>query len=143
MLLKTFFDAEAIIAGSASKSGASFILLQLCELNLLRGITCNQAIEECHRNIRAKLPQAMNMFKQIVSKSLQITENPTLAESVPYEGMAHKKDLSILVAAIKSQADFLVTFNTKHFHLTQEHLIKIIKPGELMHEIRRLLSESV
>ncbi len=56
LLRKIFFDADALIAGSASQTGASFLLLQLCEIRILTGLTCLLVVEECRRNLRKKLP---------------------------------------------------------------------------------------
>ena len=73
---KIFFDADVLIAGSASQSGASFILLQLCELGLLHGITSEKVEAECRKNLRIKLPQAEPLFEQIVQHSLFVCPNP-------------------------------------------------------------------
>ena len=46
-----------LVAGSASKAGSSFMLLQLCELNILHGLTSSQVVEECKVNLHKKLPE--------------------------------------------------------------------------------------
>ena len=38
-----FFDSDALIAGSASPNGASFVLLQLSELGLIKGFTSKKS----------------------------------------------------------------------------------------------------
>ena len=47
-----------LVAGSTSKAGSSFMLLQLCELNILHGLTSSQVVEECKVNLHKKLPEA-------------------------------------------------------------------------------------
>lgn len=76
-LLTIFFDANVLIAGLFSQSGASFLLLQLCELGLLKGFTCKQAIDECREAIRAKLPEAEPIFEKIIANSVEVLPNST------------------------------------------------------------------
>ena len=137
---KIFFDADALVAGSASQTGASFLLLQLCEIRILTGLTCQQIVAECRRNLRKKLPQAEPIFNEIVEHSLEIKKNPTLDEQNKYRSMAHPKDLPILTSAITNRADYLITFNTKHFFPDRDHQLTILQPGELLQKIRLMLS---
>lgn len=135
-----FFDADTLIAGSASQKGASFLLLQLCEIRILRGLTCRQVVSECRRNLTKKLPQAVPIFDEIIKRALEIKKNPTLDEQKKYRHMAHPKDLPILTSAIKSRADYLITFNTKHFSPDRGHQLTILEPGEMLQKIRLMLS---
>lgn len=141
MLSKIFFDADALIAGSASKAGSSFILLQLCELNILHGLTSRQVVEECRVNLQKKLPQADRIFEQIVERSIEVLKNPNSGEMEEFNNMSHPKDLPILVTAIISKADYLVTFNTKHLRPDPDFGLTVIKPGELLRKIRLILSQ--
>jgi len=138
--LKIFFDADALIAGSASQTGALFLLLQLCEIKILRGLTCRQVIAECRRNLIKKLPQAAPIFDEIIKRALEIKRNPTLGEQKKYSSMAHPKDLPILTSAIKSRADYLVTFNTKHYFPVRESNLAVLQPGEMLQKIRLILT---
>jgi predicted nucleic acid-binding protein len=135
-----FFDADTLIVGSASQTGASFLLLQLCEIKILSELTCQQVVAECRRNLRKKLPQAEPIFNKIVKHSLEIKQNPTLDEQNEYRNMAHPKDLPILTSAIKSQADYLVTFNTKHYFPDGDFNLAVLQPGEMLQKIRLMLS---
>ncbi|MEE9118517.1 MAG: PIN domain-containing protein [Calditrichia bacterium] len=137
---KIFFDADALVAGSASQTGASFLLLQLCEIRILTGLTCQQVVAECRRNLRKKLPQAEPIFNEIVEHSVEIKKNPTLDEQNKYRHMAHPKDLPILTSAITNRADYLITFNTKHFFPDRDHQLTVFQPGEMLQKIRLMLS---
>lgn len=140
-LLKIFFDANALIAGSFSKTGASFLLLQLCELGLLKGLTCKQAIDECQENIREKLPEAESVFEKIVANSVEVSSNSNLSEMNKYQDMAHRKDLPILTVALKVEANYLVTFDTEDFNPDLKLGLIVCKPGELLKQIRNKLTE--
>jgi len=139
--IKLFFDSDALIAGSASKSGASFILLQLCELGLIEGAISNQVYKECSRNLSLKLPESKPFFTEIVRKSLLVINDPPETEIKSFAKMAHSKDISILAAAEKWGADYLVTFNIKHYYPTDKIEVKISTPGKILQKIRMLLNE--
>lgn len=141
MLLTVFFDSDALIAASASRSGSSFLLLQLCELGLLKGLTCQRVIDECRRNIKKKLPEAEPVFNQIIERTLKIVDDPSPELVQKLKDMAHFKDLPILASAVQCEAKYLITFNVKHFHPGTELSISVCKPGDLLKEVRILLNK--
>ena len=53
-------------------------------------------------------------------------------------GQAHAKDVPILAAAVANEADFLATFNVRHFHPRKVPPL-IRRPGELIAQVRRSL----
>lgn len=140
-ILKIFFDANVLIAGSFSQTGASFLLLQLCELGLLEGLTCTQAIDECRKNIRIKLPQTESVFDQIVARSIEVLSNSSQTEMIKFQNMANRKDLPILTVALTTKANYFVTFNIKHFNPDPKLGLVVCKPGRLLNEIRQKLME--
>jgi predicted nucleic acid-binding protein len=140
-ITKVFFDSDALIAGSASRQGAAFILLQLSELGLIQGFTSIKVIDECRKNLNIKLPDAVPTFEQIISHALTVLENLSKKETAEYSKMAQKKDLPILAVAMKIEAHFLVTFNTKDFYPNPELGLIVLEPGELLKRIRAKLSE--
>jgi predicted nucleic acid-binding protein len=140
-LLTVFFDANVLIAGSFSQSGASFLLLQLCELGLLKGFTCKQAIDECREAIREKLPEAESIFEKIIANSVEVLPNSTWSEMNELKDMAHRKDVQILAVALKAGANYLVTFDIEDFHPDPKLGLVVCKPGELLRQIRGKLTE--
>jgi predicted nucleic acid-binding protein len=137
---KIFFDADALIAGSALQTDASFLLLQLCEIRILSGLTCRQVVAECRRNLQKKLSQAEPIFNEIVKRALEVKENSTLDAQNKYRQMAHPKDVPILTIAIESRADYLVTFNTNHYFPDGKYNLAVLQPGEALRKIRVILS---
>lgn len=82
LIKKIFFDADTLIAGSASQTGASFLLIQLCGTRILSGMTCRQLVTECRRNLKKKLPQAEAIFDEIVQRALEIKKiQPLLSKT--------------------------------------------------------------
>ncbi len=51
-----FSDADALLAGSASTTGAAHLLLCLSELGVIKGTTSIQAKDEAQRNLSKKIP---------------------------------------------------------------------------------------
>ena len=138
--LKLFFYADTLIAGSASQTGASFLLLQLSEIRIFRGLTCRQAIAECRRDLPRKLLLAEPIFNEIVKRSTSIKKNPAPKEQNKYHHMAHPKDLPTLTSAITNRADYLVTFNTKHYFPDRGCHLAVLQPGEMLQKVRLTLT---
>jgi predicted nucleic acid-binding protein len=136
-----FFDADVLIAGSASKTGASFALIQLSELNIIQGITCDQVISECKRNLEKKIPEALEPFENIISRTITVSADPNKKECLKYTQMVHEKDLPILASAVQNHAKYLVTFNVKHYYPNPSTPIQVVQPKELLHQIRTILSD--
>lgn len=136
--LRVFFDADALLAGSASTTGASHLLLHLSDLGLIRGLTSEQGREEARRNLGRKVPAALPEFDALIRQALEIVPDPNRDEMEPFQGMAHPKDLPILAAAVLAKARWLVTFNTRHYYRTPPGT-QVIEPGEAIQAIRKAL----
>jgi predicted nucleic acid-binding protein len=136
--ISIFCDADVLIAGAASTTGASHILLQLGELTLVKCVTSQYAINEVERNLSAKLPAAITPFRLIVKAAVTIVSPASSSLVHSMAGEAHPKDVPILAAAIASKADFLATFNVRHFYPRKIPPL-VRRPGELVAHIRRSL----
>jgi predicted nucleic acid-binding protein len=138
---KIFLDADVIFAGSASPSvqGASYVVLLMGEITLLDCITSEQVITEVERNLEDKIPAALPEFRLLVKRCLQVVPDPSAKDVKAYLGQADPKDLAILVAALRENCSYLLTFNTRHYHPTGNHLI-IQPPGEFLKAVRSQLS---
>lgn len=62
-------------------------------------------------------------------------------ELEPFAGLTHPKDLPILVAAIRAEARWLVTFNTKYFYNAPPG-IQVIEPGQAIQAIWTALARA-
>lgn len=137
--LRIFIDADALLAGCASTTGASFVVLHLADLTMIDGITSEQVIIEAGRNLAAKLPDKLPAFKAIVNSALMIVPDPSHADMARYLGHADPKDVSILTAAIMNQCRFLLTFNTRHYE-PPEDVIEVLRPGDFLVKLREHLA---
>jgi len=129
-----FVDADVLFADAASPSehGASL-------LTLIRTVTSEQVITEAERNLAAKIPGALPMFRLLVQRALIIVPNPTPEEVAAHAGLADPKDLSILVAALRARCPWLVTFNVRHYRPGHPD-VRVVRPGEFIRQIREVLA---
>ena len=59
-------DADVLIAGLLSRTGASHAILVLGELGLLRLVLPEAAVAEVRRNLASKLPEAAPLFEEFL-----------------------------------------------------------------------------
>jgi hypothetical protein len=128
-----------LIAGAASTTGASHILLRLSELTLLDCLTSQYAVVEAERNLLAKLPAAVPAFRLILKAAVEVLPDPSSSAVQNIADQAHAKDVPIVAAAIASEADFLATFNVRHFHPRKTPPL-IFQPGIILSRIRTSLT---
>lgn len=138
---RVFIDADVLFAGAASphEHGASLMVLRLAEITLIELVASQQVITEAERNLEVKLPQVLPVFQLLIHRSLRIVPDPCKEDLSPYQERAEKKDLPVLVAALREQCSYLVTFNQRHFH-PAKGAIMILKPGDFVLRVRDLLS---
>lgn len=138
---RVLVDADALLAASASPSehGASLVILRMAEITLIDAYAPQQVLTEVRRNLENKLPEALPAMQMIVSRCLTIMPDATAFEIAPYLGLAHEKDLPILVAALKTQCAWLVTFNGKHFRPGHSD-VAVVTPAEFLMQVRDVLA---
>lgn len=144
MLPRVFVDANILIAGADSRSGASRAVLVMGEIGLIQLVTCRQVIEEAERNIRKKLPRAMpNFVEQMTYLNLEILGNPSNELAEPYFEIIEEKDAPILTAALSANVIALVTLNTKDFTPEVESAtgLKIQTPAQFVESIRGIVQD--
>ncbi len=153
---RVFVDADVLFAGAASPSehSASLVLLRLAEITLIEALASQQVIVEAERNLADKLPQALPAFRLLASRCLRVVPDPHAAELAPHAGLAHPKDLPILVAAIREQCPWLVTGQTvgangppascrhdvRHFR-PGHPTVTVLRPGAFILRVRDLLAQ--
>jgi hypothetical protein len=138
---RVFIDADVLFAGAASPSehGASLVVLRLAEVTLIDALSSVQAVTEAERSLTDKLPATVPALRLIVSRSLTVVPDPAPADLAPFTGWADRKDLPILVAAMREECAHLVTFNVRHF-TPRDDRIAVVAPGELTRRVRERLA---
>jgi putative PIN family toxin of toxin-antitoxin system len=141
---KVFLDTSALIAGIVSPTGSAREVLRLCEAGAVELLVSRQVLTEADRNLSAKLPALVPDYRHLMQRmSPTLVEDPTQEEVAHAVRVIHHKDAPILAAAISAEVDYLITWNTKHFHklpVARAVRFRIATPGEFLEEFRRLLS---
>ena len=137
---RVFVDADVLFAGAASPSqqGASLVVLRMAEITLIEALASEQVIGEVERNLQAKMSRAMPAFRMLVQRCLQVVPDPTSEAMLEHEGRAHEKDLPILVAAVREQCPWLITFNVNDYKPGHPEIV-VLRPGDFVQEVRYLL----
>jgi predicted nucleic acid-binding protein len=146
MAAKVFIDANVLIAGSASRTGASRAVLALGEIGLIELYTTRQVIDETERNIRQKLPQALPIFTELMLYlNLQILDDPAPEVFKRWLRVIEEKDAPILEAAVQLSADYFLTLNPKDFTpgVAAATGLNIQAPAVFIQSVRDILNRSL
>jgi predicted nucleic acid-binding protein len=140
---RVFADANVLIAGSDSRSGASRAVLTLAEVGLFRLVVCPQVLTESERNLRHKLPHALPIFTEIMAGlDLEIVPDPAPDAYHRWLDMIEAKDAPILEAAVQAAVDRFLTLNTKDFAppVAAQTGLLIQTPGQFIMDMRDLIT---
>ncbi len=146
IMRRVFVDANVLIAGADSTSGASNAILRLAEVGLFQLVVSRQVLDEAERNLRDKLPRALpNFAAQMARLMLEILPDPAPAEVKPWTTIIHPSDAPILCAAVKAGVDRFLTLNTRHFTpaVAAHSGLRIQTPAQLMTELRDLVTQGL
>lgn len=140
---KAFLDTNALIAGIASAKGAARAVLQLAETGLIEVIVSKQVIVEADRNIEDKLPEMLSEYREFIKFLAPVlVDDPPQGKIKRFLTVINPDDAPILAAAVNADADFLITWNRKHFigkNIPIHSSLKIVTPGEFLKYFREYL----
>ena len=132
---KVFLDANIFFAAVRSPAGGSGFILELAKKRQIEIITVGQALFEAEQNIRKKLNLTyLNRHYQNlleIKPKIQSIESITFEEIAKFKKLIPLKDIPILLGAIMSEVEILITLDKKHF-LENEKLKKIKIPFEIL-----------
>lgn len=144
MIRTVFIDANILIAGSASRKGASRVILGMAEYGMIQLIVTRQVLDETERNVRLKLPKILPVLTELLLHiNLQILPDPEPDQFARWLTIIEEKDAPILEAAVQAAPDYFLTLNSKD--LTPEVALAtglvIQSPGEFVQHLRQILSQ--
>jgi hypothetical protein len=70
---------------------------------------------------------------------LRVVLDPTPDDVTSAASLAHPEDLSILLAAIREQCPWLVTYNVRHFQPGHPS-VTVLRPGDFLLRLRMSLA---
>ena len=139
---RIFADANVLIAGADSRSGASRAVLLMAEIGLFTLVVSRQVLDEAERNIRRKLPRALpNFAEQMAHLNLEILTDLPLEASKEWEAITEAKDAPILAAAVEAKVDRILSLNTKDFtqEVAEKCGIPVQTPAQFIRDLRRVI----
>ena len=140
---RLFLDASVWIAASGSPTGASALILSLCQRGLARAVTSRMVLLESERNIHVKLGEDVlaRFYSSIADLPMDVLDVPTPEEILVHEKTIHAKDAHVLASAVKGKVDYLLTVDRRHFFALSVRRTKlpfaILTPGDFL---RRLVT---
>jgi predicted nucleic acid-binding protein len=140
-VVKVFLDSNVVLSGLLSERGAPRILLDLLSLRLpfLIGFTGRYNLIEIERNLRKKMPSLLVLYKAYLPRlNLKVIPLPRPEDVKNFSGQIAEKDIPVLISAIRSKADFLVTGDRQHFGKMKEldkYPIDVVTPSEFTDSI--------
>jgi predicted nucleic acid-binding protein len=133
-----FLDSSALFAGVVSPNGAARALLLLAEAGLIIITISEQVVAETERAVARKVPQALTYYREALrSTGLRIVHDPSPEEVEAHKDIiAHRTDVPIAVAAMRTAVDHLVAFNRRHFiddpNVAAQSGLRIGTPGDAL-----------
>jgi predicted nucleic acid-binding protein len=103
------------------------------------GSTGRYNLIEIERNLKKKMPGLFPLFKDYLPKlNLKVIPLPRPEDVRGFSGQIAEKDAPVLVSAIQSKADFLVTGDKQHFGKMKgigEYRFQVATPSEFIDSI--------
>ena len=142
---RIFIDSSVLMSGILSQRGASYAVLVLAELGLLRLILCPYVQKEVERNLNLKTPEILPLYQQLTARiNWEVIPDPSPAAVLPLVAYMPAKDAPVLAAAIQSAPHRLITLDAAHFiraiNVSQLSGVAICTPGDLLRQIRGILT---
>lgn len=144
--MRIFLDASVFFAAAGSPTGGSAFVLELAKQKRIEAITIVYALVEAERNIKKKLgSKALDHHRENVLEidpKIQNIENVSIGIATAFEQLLPRKDVPILLGAILSKTEFLITLDKRDF-LQNKKLIEagfsftIAAPGEFLRQYIR------
>ena len=139
--LRVFLSSNVILTGLLSDRGALGIILELLSLGLpfLIGSTGRYNLIEIERNLKKKMPDLFFLYKTYLPRlNLRVIPLPSREDLRDFSGQIAEKDVPVLISAIRSKADFLVTGDKQHFEKMKElnkYPFHVVTPTEFIDSI--------
>jgi predicted nucleic acid-binding protein len=149
--IRLFLDSNVLTGGMVSPWGLDKAVLSLCAARVCKLVLAEVVRDEVEENLllHAERLPAMNADRLIEDcrRLIKLTH----PEFVPYPGkeqvqshrhiIRHEADVPVLLSAMASKPDWLLTHNTKHFTpaVAQHTSLRIATPVEFFRTLSSLL----
>ena len=123
--IRLFLDSNVLTGGIVSAWGLDKAVLSLCAAKVCRLVLAEAVRDEVEENLLSHVQTLPALDAQQLIQDYRRLIQLTKPEIVPYPDkevvvsnrhlIRHKADVPILLSAIASKPDWLLTHNTKHF----------------------------
>jgi predicted nucleic acid-binding protein len=148
--IRLFLDSNVLTGGIVSSWGLDKAVLSLCAAKVCRLVLAEVVRDEVEENLifhAGRLaPLEADQLVEDYRRLIKLT-NPELV-SYPDENLVgssrhlirHAADVPVLLSAMASKPDWLLTHNTKHFSkaVAQRSSLRIATPAEFFRELSAL-----
>lgn len=138
-----FLDANVWFSAARSKTGGSFLIMELAKYQLIKVLTNQHVLDEAERNLLLKSPASMDIYYSLLSQvKPKMVERPIPEELVQrLKKIVPSGDILVLAGAVLSGASYLVSLDRQH--IVNENMRKmswpfgILLPGEFLKIVRK------
>ena len=141
---RVFLDTNVLIAGLASRTGASAAIRDLGEAEQIIIVLSRQVLIEADRVLGRKFPHLIEPHRAFIKNlNPRLADDPSPTAVREAAQSIHPDDAPMLAAAKQERVDYLVSLNTKHFHTPKARAfapISMLTPGEFLIAFRNYWS---
>lgn len=149
--IRLFLDSNVLTGGIVSAWGLDKAILSLCAARVCKLVLAEVVRDEVEENLllhaERLLPKAADLLVDDYRQLIKLTH----PELVPYPSkdqvrscrhlIRHEADVPVLLSAMASKTDWLLTHNTRHFTETvaQRTSLRIATPAEFFRTLSAVL----
>jgi predicted nucleic acid-binding protein len=150
--VRIFLDSNVLTAGIVSAWGLDKAVLSLCAARVCRLVLAEAVREEVEDNLLVRLggiesgdaERVLNDYADLIAlMKPETVPYPSQAEvQAARQSIRHAADVPVLLSAIASRPDWLLTHNTKHFTpaVARRTGLRIATPAEFFRALSKSLS---
>jgi predicted nucleic acid-binding protein len=149
--IRLFLDSNVLTGGIVSTWGLDKAVLSLCAAKLCKLVLAEVVRDEVEENLLLHAERLPSLDADLLIEDYRRLIKLTNPEIVPYPGkqqvkasrhlIRHEADVPVLLSAIASKPDWLLTHNRKHFSraVAERTLLRIATPAEFFRTLSTLL----
>jgi predicted nucleic acid-binding protein len=149
--IRLFLDSNVLLAGIASPWGLDKAILSLCAAKVCRMLLAQAVRDEVEENLLLHAQRLPAIDADHLVEEYRRLIKLARPEIVPYPSdelvrasrqlIRHEADVPVLLSAIASRPDWLLTHNTRHFTqaVAARTSLRISTPADFFHTLSALL----
>jgi predicted nucleic acid-binding protein len=150
--VRLFLDSNVLTAGILSARGLDKAILSLCGARICRLVLAEAVREEVEENLLTRLggleaavgSRVLNSYTRLIAlMKPEIVPYPSVADvGASRHLIRHAADVPVLLSAIASRPDWVLTHNTKHFTqaVAKRTRLRIATPVEFFQTLSKSIS---